>query len=94
MKKFALVLMVLALALVFASCTIVAPVTATSNSVGSKVGEATTTLILGIPIPLSQNGGVKVAAKNGGISKISTVDLKVYYIGPFYMKITTVVSGD
>lgn len=94
MKKFAIVLMVLALALAFASCTIVAPVTATSNSVGSKIGEATTTLILGIPIPLSQDGGIKAATKKAGISKVSTVDLKVYYIGPFYMKITTVVSGE
>ena len=93
MKKFASFATAALAALALSACTTVIPYTATSNSIGSKVGEATYTMILGIPFPFSQDFGIQAAAKNGGITKISTVDLK-HYNGLFIQKVTTVVTGE
>lgn len=54
------------------SCTTTYPVSATSNPVGNKCGEATSTRVFGIGG--SGNTGINKAAKNGGITKISHVD--------------------
>lgn len=66
-------------AIVFAaflsSCSVTLPITATSNPVGDKVGLAKSTQLLGFFF----DGGdmsIRTAAKNGGITKISTVDFK------------------
>lgn len=77
-----------------ASCTSVAPVCATSNNVGSKCGTATETKILGI-FPFTGDHGINAAAKNGGVSKISHVDMECYNIcGYIYTKTTTRVYGN
>jgi len=57
------------------SCSITAPVTATSNPVGSKVGVAKTTQVLGFFFD-GGDASIQTAAKKGGITKISTVDFK------------------
>ena len=91
MKKLALA--IVAALILFASCSTVTPVCATSNPVGSKVGEATATYLFGY-IPLgSCDMGIQKAAKQGGITLISTVDSKVS-AGLFTTKITTVVTGE
>lgn len=77
MRKFKnlLIALVVASATMLASCSLTVPVTATSNPVGSKVGTAKSTQILGFFF----DGGdlsIQSAAKNGGITKISTVDFK------------------
>ena len=82
----------LAALLVLVGCTSVTPVGATSNPVGSKVGESSATFLFGIPL----GGGdvsIQTAAQNGGISSISTVDQKIenYYI---MTKVTTIVTGN
>lgn len=92
MKK-ALVVLALVLAFVLVGCTTVAPLTATSNPLGSKVGEATGTYLFGIPLSFNIDLGVQKAAQNGGISKISTVDVKVKNL-VVLTKITTVVTGE
>ena len=87
----------LAALLVLVGCTSVIPVGATSNPVGSKVGESSATFLFGGPafgFPLG--GGdvsIQTAAQNGGISSISTVDQKIenYYI---MTKVTTIVTGN
>ena len=95
MKKFLSLVTVALAALAMTACTTVLPGTATSNAVGSKVGEASCSLIIGIPIPLfNQDLGVATAAKNGGITKISTIDTKSYTILGFYTKLSTVVTGE
>lgn len=77
-----------------ASCTSVAPLTATSNNVGSKCGTATETRILGF-FPFAGDHGINAAAKNGGIKKISHVDVETYsLLGPVYTKTTTKVYGE
>lgn len=92
MKK-TLVVLALVFAFVLVGCTTVAPLTATSNPLGSKVGEATGTYLFGIPLSFNIDLGVQKAAQNGGISKISTVDVKVKNL-VVLTKITTVVTGE
>ena len=75
MKK--LVVMVVTLVaicfLVIGCATITIPVAATTNPVGSKVGQASGKIWLGVFG--SADAGIQAAAKNGGITNISTVDI-------------------
>ena len=75
------------------SCTITMPRTATSNPVGAKVGtsEADTFLFL---ICFGGDYSIKTAAKNGGITRISTVDVKLFNVLNVYQKWTCLVSGE
>ncbi len=79
-------------AAMFVSCTTTTPITATSNPVGNKCGEATTTRILGLGG--SANIGINAAAKNGGITKISHVDFSTYSFLGLFTKYTTRVYGE
>ena len=77
-----------------ASCTSVTPLTATSNNVGAKCGTATETRILGV-FPFAGDHGIDTAAKNGGIKKISHVDVEYFSVlGYLYTKTTTKVYGE
>ncbi|WP_037572132.1 TRL domain-containing protein [Spirochaeta cellobiosiphila] len=75
------------------SCTITTPGTATSNPVGSKTGEATGSFIFGIPMGTNLDMGIQKAALNGGISTVSTVDVKYTWL-VVLTKVTTVVTGE
>jgi len=86
MRKIAFVLLVLT-CLSFIACagtpyTRYEPQAVTSNSVGTKVGTA----------PCSATG-IQEAAKNAGITKISTVDIKEVYDGKKTTRVY-VVSGE
>ncbi len=60
----------------FVSCVSVkAPVSVTNQEIGSKTGEATGMVILGLFGDV--DAGIVQAAKNGGITKISTVEFTV-----------------
>lgn len=96
MKKIVLVL-VCALALIaLAACSTTMPFDAgATGTVGSKVGEASQSFIF--CFPLKGEGGVQMAAKNGGIKKVGTVDIRINWpASPIipYCTVTTVVSGD
>jgi hypothetical protein len=67
-------------------------VTATSSEAGSKTGEATATSILGIIA--TGNASIAEAAKNGGITKVKTVDVKATNIVGIYATYTVVVTGE
>ena len=96
MKKIVLVL-VCALALIaLAACSTTQPFDAgATGTVGAKVGEASQSFVF--IFPLKGEGGVQMAAKNGGIKKVGTVDMRIDWpaspIIPF-CTVTTVVSGD
>lgn len=75
-----------------ASCTSVQPLCATSNAVGQKVGQATGNFLFGLP--LSANYSIQSAAQNGGISQISTVDVKTYTVFGLWTSKTTIVTGN
>lgn len=91
-KLFSLALMALGMMAV-TSCTSVAPLTATSNNVGTKCGTATETRILGF-FPFKGDHGIDQAAKNGGIKKISHIDVQTDNILNLYTKTTTKVYGE
>ena len=95
MKKIATAVLAGAAALMLASCTTVSPVAGATGKVGSKTGEAKQAFFS--IFPLKGEGGVQMAAKNGGIKKVGTVDMRINWpaspIIPF-CTVTTVVSGD
>lgn len=83
----------LALAAMITSCSLTLPVNATDNPVGSKVGTATATGYLGV-LFFDQDASIKAAAKNGGITKISTVDIKQTNILGLIVTYETIVTGE
>lgn len=94
MKK-ALVVLALVFAFVLVGCmTTVEPFAVTSNELGSKVGEASVKFLFGyIPLSFNMDLGIQKAAQNGGITKISTVDVKSEQ-GFLFTTISTVVTGE
>ena len=66
--------------------------TATDHPVGSKMGQACAMAILGLVA--WGDASVVTAAKNGGISKVATVDKKLFNILGVYSTHCTVVSGE
>ena len=92
-----------------ASCSITTPVTMTNNDMGTKVGVATNNclsygppqrLLNGELIPVSggwcfndKKYSVADAARDGGISRVATVDLKITnYV--FFYKYELIVTGE
>ncbi|HCN04104.1 MAG TPA: hypothetical protein DIS79_00670 [Bacteroidetes bacterium] len=75
------------------ACSLTLPVNATSNSVGSKVGTASATGFLQV-LFFGGDASIRTAAKNGGISKISTVDLKKSDILGIVQTYECIVTGD
>lgn len=93
LKKIKTVLTVTVAAAFLSSCSLVLPVNATSNTVGSKVGTAKATGYLGV-LFFNQDASIQAAAKNGGISKISTVDIKQTNILNLIVTYETIVTGE
>lgn len=81
------------LAATMASCSLTLPVTATSNNVGSKVGTSKATGYLGA-LFFDADASIRTAAKNGGIKKISTVDVKYSTILGLIVTYETIVTGE
>lgn len=75
------------------SCTITLPVAATSNPVGSKVGSADAQVFLKV-LCFGGDASIRTAAKNGGITRISTVDMKHFDVLGIYGEYTTIVTGE
>ena len=93
MKKIIFTVCIALIIAMFVGCTTISPITATSNELGTKVGTSTAAFIFGL-IPISDDYSIQAAAKEGGITKISTVDLKSFnYLG-IYSGYTTIVTGE
>lgn len=92
MKKF-FFLAAGAAAMVLSSCSITLPVNATANEVGSKVGKSSGTCYLGI-LCFDVDASIATAARNGGISKISTVDYTQKNILNLIITHETTVTGN
>ena len=75
------------------SCSITMPVNATSNPVGSKVGRAKGMVFLHA-LAFGADASIKTAAKNGGITKISTVDIKYSDVLGIVQSYETIVTGE
>ncbi len=95
MKKVLTAVLVTFAVFFMVSCSTMSPVAGASGKVGSKTGEASQAFWAGLP--LKGEGGILQAAKNGGITRVGTVDLRVDYpaspVIPYYI-VTTVVSGE
>jgi hypothetical protein len=94
LKKIKTIALLIAILGVMTSCSITTPVCATSNPIGSKVGSAKSFQVLGF----FWDGGdmsIRKAAKNGGITKISTVDFKrsIVFLS-FVLSYETIVTGE
>ena len=66
--------------------------TATSNTVGTKVGKASASNVLGLIA--TGDASINEAAKQAGIKKISHVDVKKFSILGLFTTITTFVYGE
>ncbi len=91
--KFQILAMGLVATALFSSCSITVPVTATSNAVGSKVGRASGMTFFYV-LCFNADASIKTAAKNGGISKISTVDMKQSNILGIVQTYETIITGE
>ena len=80
-------------ATVLTSCSLTKPVSASSNPIGSKVGQASGTCFLGV-LCFGADASIQTAAKNGGITKVSTVDLKTSNILNLVITYTCIVTGE
>ncbi len=87
---FAILLSVVAM---MSSCALTLPVNATSNPIGNKVGTAVATGYLGI-LFFDEDASIRTAAKNGGITKISTVDIKQTSLLNIVVTYETIVTGE
>lgn len=76
----------------FTGCSITLPVSATSNEIGPKVGTASATGYFGV-LFFNQDASIQTAAKNGGITKISTVDIKRKDVLGIITTFETIVTG-
>ena len=92
MKKFLGALIAILTLGLAVSCTTSHPV-AIDGNIGSKRGESTGQIICGL-IFLGK-GDILDAAQNGGITHVSTVDVRqTVILGGLYVKSTTIVSGE
>ncbi|MEO0472353.1 MAG: TRL-like family protein [Bacteroidota bacterium] len=93
MKQIRTLLGMLVIAVAMSGCALTLPVNATSNTVGSKVGTAKATGYLGV-LFFDQDASIMAAARNGGITKISTVDIKSTSILNIVVTYETIVTGE
>lgn len=87
------VIAALAVAATLTSCSCISPLTATSNTVGTKCGQSHAVTILGV-LCFGQDASIDTAAKKAGITKISHIDQKNYNVLGIYNKTTTIVYGE
>jgi hypothetical protein len=94
MKKFMWVIGCLFIAVTLMSCaTYPVPNMATGNNLGSKVGTASGDLIFGF-FGDASDANIPAAARAGGITKISTVDVQVKNTLFLVWTVTCVVTGE
>jgi len=92
-NKMTKVVALLAVTSILGACSLTLPVAATSNPVGNKVGMAKATGFLGMFF-FDADASIKTAAKNGGITKISTVDIKSSSLLGIIVSFETIVTGE
>jgi ABC-type sugar transport system substrate-binding protein len=94
MKKTFFVMVIAAVCLLAAGCSsLTVPIAATANPAGSKIGRASGQIWFGFFG--TADAGIQAAAKNGGITSISTVDLtkRNGFLG-LWVEYEAVVTGE
>ena len=94
MKAMVKIIPILLLFTALSACATVAlPVSATTNPVGSKVGESGGNIWFGILG--NADASMRTAANNAGITEISTVDIEVFRVfGLLFSRYTVTVTGE
>jgi len=92
MRKIKIVITLGLVTLFLTGCALTLPVGATGNPVGSKVGTSSGTAYWGI-LAFDADASIRTAAANGGITKISTVDLKTSNILNIIITYECIVTG-
>jgi hypothetical protein len=80
-------------AFTLASCSVTVPYQTTANPVGTKVGKASGTCYLRF-LCFDVDYSIHTAAKNGGINKIATVDIKTKNVLGIIWTFETIVTGE
>ena len=93
LKKIKSIFAVTAVIALISSCSVTMPIGATGNPVGSKVGTSSGTCYLGV-VCLGADASIQSAAKAGGITKISTVDMKTSNLLNVIVTYQTIVTGE
>ena len=94
MKKIAIAALA-ALALATTACTTIVPVHSDAGaSTNAKVGEASGNFLFGYLPLTSADISIATAAKNGGVTRIATVDSKTYSLLGIWVVRTTIVTGE
>jgi hypothetical protein len=93
MKRIRTILALLAFVAMMSACSLTLPVNATSNPVGTRVGTASATGYLGIFF-FDADASIRRAAANGGITRISTVDIQYRSILNLIVVYETIVTGE
>jgi len=93
LKKLSKFFALVAITAMLASCSITLPVNATANPVGEKVGTSKATGFLSI-LFFDADASIQSAAKNGGITEISTVDIKHTNVLGILTTYETIVTGE
>ena len=94
MKRLTQMFAVVAVGALLSSCNITLPVAATSNPVGGKVGKSSGSCYLSPYLCFNVDASIMTAAKNGGISKISTVDYKYTNLAGIIHTHECIVTGE
>ena len=68
------------------------PAAVTSNTLGTKVGQAEALSVLGVVAV--GDAGIEKAAKQAGITKVSHVDKKTFSVLGLFTKVTYTVYGE
>lgn len=93
LKKLSKFFALLAITAMLASCSLTLPVNATANPVGEKVGTSKATGFLSV-LFFDADASIQSAAKNGGITEISTVDIKHTNVLGILTTYETIVTGE
>ncbi len=93
MKKLMILIGCFLMAATLMSCAVYPiPITATGNEMGSKVGKSKDTIYFGM-LGDASDANIYEAARNGNITKISTVDVEVQNLLGIVQNVTCVVRG-
>ena len=92
-KLIAITACLLMIATMMSCATYPIPITATGNELGPKVGRASDNIYFGL-FGDASGANILAAARNGNITRISTVDVQVSNFLNIVQKVTVVVTGD
>jgi len=92
-KNLALFVSALFVAVSLSACSMTMPVAVSSNPVGTKVGKASGNTFL-YNLAFGVDVSIQKAAKNAGITKISTVDMQFNDVLGLFQTYTVIVTGE